>query len=274
MMFKKNTLRVFWWNEIKMMHKREENYGDLMGKYLVEKISGKSVQWVLPKHFSLRNYFQPIYCTIGSILMHVTENCVVWGSGIISKEYTVKKAKFLAVRGPQTRLHLINQGYEVPEVYGDPALLLPEYYSPVVEKKYALGIVPHYIDYNEVSRWYQDEKEVVVIDLMTNNVEEVTDLFLQCERIVSSSLHGLIVSHTYQIPAVWVQFSGKLFGDGIKFQDYFESVEMHSYTPSLREGLIEKETIEELFKIHPSLPKKEVVEKLRKGLMDVCPFQK
>jgi pyruvyltransferase len=272
MLFKKNTLRLFWWNEIKMMHKKEENYGDLIGKYLAEKISGKSIQWVFPKNFSFQNYFQPIYCTVGSILAHVTENCIVWGSGIISKEYAVKKAKFLAVRGPQTRLHLINQGFDIPEVYGDPALLLPDYYAPIIEKKYSYGVVPHYNDYKKVLQLYHDQKEVLVIDLMTDNVEEVTNLFLQCDRIVSSSLHGLIVSHTYQIPAVWVQFSDKLFGDGIKFQDYFESVEMLSYIPPIREGLIEKENMEELFKIHPSLPKKEVVEKLRKGLMDVCPF--
>lgn len=272
MIFKKNTLRLFWWNEIKMMHKKKENYGDMMGKYLVEKISGKSIQWVFPKHFSVQNYFQPIYCTIGSLLMHVTENCIVWGSGIISKEYPVQKAKFLAVRGPQTRLFLMNQGYDIPEVYGDPALLLPDYYAPTIEKKYDYGVVPHYNDYKKVVQWYQEQKEVLVIDLMTHDVEEVTDLFLQCKQIVSSSLHGLIVSHSYQIPAVWVQFSDRLFGDGIKFQDYFESVEMASYVPPIREGLIEKEQIEELFKTHPSLPQKEVVEKLKKGLMEACPF--
>jgi pyruvyltransferase len=274
MIYKNNTLRLFWWNEIKIMRKQKENYGDMMGKYLVERISGKSVDWVFPKRFSFKNYFDPIYVTIGSILSHVNENCIVWGSGIISKEYTIKKAKFIAVRGPQSRQHLLNQGYEVPEVYGDPALLLPDYYAPVIEKKYKFGIVPHYTDYKKVLQEYKDQKEVLIIDLMTNDMEEVTNLFLQCDRIISSSLHGVIVSHAYQIPAVWVKFSDKLFGDGIKFQDYFESVEINPYLPSVMEETITIEQMNQLFENYPSLPLKEVVEELKEGLMRVCPFKK
>ena len=38
-MFSSNKIRLFWWNEIKMQGKSKENYGDLLGKYLVEKIS-------------------------------------------------------------------------------------------------------------------------------------------------------------------------------------------------------------------------------------------
>ena len=125
-MINSNKIRLFWWNEIKIQKKSKQNYGDLLGRYLAEKISKKKVVWVRPTDFSILNYFQPIYVTIGSILTHANEKCVVWGSGIISKAYPIKKAKFLAVRGPQTRKFLLNQGYEVPEVYGDPALLLPE----------------------------------------------------------------------------------------------------------------------------------------------------
>ena len=271
-MLKSNTIRLFWWNEIKMMHKAKENYGDMLGKYLVEKISSKKVTWVFPKHFSVYNYFQPIYATIGSILAHVNENCIVWGSGIISQTIPVKKAKFLAVRGPQTRKYLIGLGYDVPEVYGDPALLLPNYYHPEVAKKYKFGIVPHYNDYKAMSQLYVNQDDVLVIDLMTNDIEAVTRQFLQCEKVVSTSLHGIIVSHAYQIPAVWVQFSDKLFGDGIKFQDYFESVEMQSYVPSINSEKMTNSDMEQLFESYPSLPKVEQIEALKRGLMAVCPF--
>jgi hypothetical protein len=272
-MLKSNAIRLFWWNEVKMMHKQHENYGDLLGKYLVEKISKRQVVWVLPKRFSLRNYFEPIYVTIGSILANVNENCIVWGSGIISKDYKIKKAKFTAVRGPQTRKHLINQGFDVPEIYGDPALLLPDFYSPKIEKKYKFGIVPHYNDYKLMSQFYEGDNDILVIDLMTNDIEPVTDLFLQCEKIISTSLHGLIVSHAYRIPAVWVQFSDKLFGDGIKFQDYFESVKMESYIPNINSGRISNDEMLNLFDTYPSLPNEQVVNKIKEELMRVCPFR-
>ena len=115
MLFSKN-IRLFWWNEIKIQGKQYENYGDLLGKYLVEKITNNKVVWVKPSNFSILNWFSPIYVTIGSILTHVDKQCIVWGSGIISREYPIKKAKFIAVRGPQTRKHLMLQGFEVPEI--------------------------------------------------------------------------------------------------------------------------------------------------------------
>ena len=272
-MFENKTIRLFWWNEVKMMKKDQENYGDLLGKYLVEKISKKKAVWTLPKRFSIKNYYQPIYVTIGSVLANVTENCVIWGSGIISREYLIKKAKFLAVRGPQTRKHLLNQGYDVPEIYGDPALLLPDYYFPNITKKYKYGIVPHYNDYKLLSQLYSGQEDVLVINLMTNNVEEVTNLFLQCEMTISTSLHGLIVSHAYRIPSVWIQFSDKVFGDGIKFQDYFESVKMETYIPNINSVKISNEEIGSLFKTYPSLPNEQVVNKIKEDLMRVCPFR-
>lgn len=268
----KNKLRLFWWNEIIIHNKDKENYGDLLGKYLVEKISNKKAVWSKPSNFSILDFFLPIYVTIGSILTNVNKKCVVWGSGIISKEYPIRKAKFLAVRGPQTRSHLLDLGYEVPEIYGDPALLLPNYYNPKIEKEYEYGIVPHYSDYSLIADAYKDRQDVLIINLMTNDVEVVTDMFLSCEKIVSSSLHGVIVAHTYGIPAVWQQFSNKVFGDNVKYQDYFESVQMPSYSIKIKDTPLSIEELGNLFIEYPSLPEKEVIKELKQGLLKVCPF--
>ena len=265
-------IRLFWWSEIELMGKSKENFGDLLGKYLVEKISGKKVVWVHPKKWHLQDLFSPIYVTIGSILAQVNSKCVVWGSGVISKDAKIKKAKFLAVRGPRTREVLMNLGYTVPEIYGDPAILLPKYYHPKITKKYSLGIVPHYADYQAIKDLYASEKDVLIIDLMTNEIEPTTDLFLECEQIISSSLHGLIISHSYNIPSVWVQFSDKLFGDGIKFQDYFESVGIANYIPAISENKFTKSEIQKLFETCPSLPETSRIDRFQAELLSVCPF--
>ncbi len=269
-----NKIRLFWWNEVKLMKKEKENYGDLLGKYLVEKISGRKAVWIHPKKKYFKNLLnRPIYVTVGSILAQINEKCIVWGSGIISKDFPVKNANFLAVRGPKTRAFLIESGYQVPEVYGDPALLLPDYYHPKIDNKFSLGIVPHYKDYQTIKELYTTQKDVLIIDLMTNDIEETTNLFLQCEKIISSSLHGLIVPHAYNIPAVWVPFSNKLFGDGIKFQDYFESVGISNYTPEIFEKQLLDSDIQNMFDKYPSLPKQVKIESLKKDLMSVCPFK-
>ncbi|MBC3757767.1 polysaccharide pyruvyl transferase family protein [Hyunsoonleella sp. SJ7] len=271
-MISSRKIRLFWWNEIELQGKSKENYGDLLGKYLVEKISGKEVVWTKPSAFSFSDFFSPIYVTIGSILTHVNSKCVVWGSGIVSKEFPVKNAKFLAVRGPQTRNHLLDLGYEVPKVYGDPALLLPRYYSPQVKKEYKLGIVPHYADFEAVKKFYQNDESILIIDLMTNDIETKTDQFLKCEKIISSSLHGIIVAHAYGIPAVWQKFSNRIFGDDIKYRDYFESVGIQNYESNILTSKVEEEMVLSLFKNKQTLPERNVIDTLCNGLMEVCPF--
>ena len=270
-MFQK-TIRLFWWNEKIIQRKSKENYGDVLGKYLVEKISSKKVIFSWPKKFSVLDFFSPIYVTIGSIIHNVNYKCVVWGSGIINQEIKVKRAKFLAVRGPQTRKYLMSLGYQVPEVYGDPAILLPHFFYPRVEKKYKLGIVPHYNDYKLVENWYKNHGDIVVIDMMTNDIESKTIEFLECEKIISSSLHGIIISHAYEIPAIWQKFSDKVFGDDIKYQDYMESVNLGFYKPEIKSSPFSNDEIQQLFQSFPSLPKKEVMSNLQKELMAVCPF--
>jgi len=272
-MFLSNKIRLFWWNEVKLQGKSKENYGDLLGEYLVEKISNKTVVWSKPSSFSINDYFAPIYVTIGSILANVNQKCIVWGSGIISKEISIKKASFLAVRGPQTRIHLLKQGYDVPEVYGDPALLLPKYYNPKIEKEYDIGIIPHYTDFDLVSDLYKNEKSVLLIDLMTNDVETTTNEFLKCKKIISSSLHGIIVAHAYNIPAVWQKFSNNVFGDDIKYQDYFESVSMSFYKLEVVDLKMNLNELQNLFNDKKFLPPQGKIEELCDKLMEVCPFK-
>lgn len=267
-----NRIPLFYWSEINFIFKKKENYGDLLSKYLVEKISGKEIKWVHPKKQAWYKWNKKNYVAIGSVLHHASKDSIVWGSGIIDKEQNIIKADYRAVRGPQTRKFLQKLGYECPEVYGDPALLLPKYYHPTIEKKYKLGIIPHYHDFNSVLENYKNEPDILVIDLMTMDIEYVTRQILSCEKTISSSLHGLIVSHAYRIPSVWVEFSDKIFGDGIKYRDYLESVGLAFYKAEFLNEKIPLQKIKLLFNEYSSLPKNSIVNDLQEGLMRVCPF--
>ncbi len=267
------TIPLFYWSEIKFIFKKKENYGDLLSKYLVEKISGKEVKWVHPKKQPWYKWDKTNYVTIGSIIHHASKDSIVWGSGIIDKKQPIEKADFRAVRGPQTREFLLDLGYECPEIYGDPALLIPKYYHPEIEKKHKLGIIPHYHDFKFVSENYNKYPEVLVIDLMTMDVEEVTGQILSCEKTISSSLHGIIVSHAYQIPSLWVEFSDKIFGDGIKYRDYLESIGIPFYQAEFLDNKMPLQEIERLFEKYPGLPEEGKVEKLCDELVEVCPFK-
>lgn len=268
------TIPLFYWSSIKFEGKPNENYGDLLSKYLVETISGKPVKWLQPKKQPWYKLNKTNYLAVGSILAHATEQSVVWGSGIIDEKHAVAKADFKAVRGPRTRGFLLKSGYECPEIYGDPALLLPRFYNPKVEKEHKIGFVPHYVDYAQVREWYSENEDVKVIDLLTDDVEATTREILACQQIISSSLHGLIVAHAYGIPAVWIKVSDKIFGDDIKYADYLKSVEIETYAPTT---LVDPKNIEDLqllFKNHRSLPGENKVQEIGEQLLQVCPFRK
>lgn len=269
-----DKIPLFYWSEKKFIFKEKENYGDLLSKYLVEKISGKVVSWVHPKKQPWYKWNKSNFLAIGSIIHHASKDSVVWGSGIIDKIQPVLKADFRAVRGPQTRKFLIEKGFECPNVYGDPALLLPKYYHPEVQKRFKIGIIPHYHDFEFVSNIYKMENDIQVIDLMTDNIEKVTQKILQCEITISSSLHGLIVSHAFEIPSLWVKFSDKIFGDGIKYRDYLESVGIPYYNAVSMERKFTSLEIESLFEKYQTFVEKETLAVIQTELLATCPFRK
>ena len=173
------AIHLYFWQE-----KRDnglENYGDLMSKYLVERISNRKVKTVTHPSKRLYKHLLKHYLVIGSILSSAQKRSVVWGSGIIKKDDTIREAKFLSVRGPKTRTAILEKGFQCPENYGDPALLMPRYYNPNIEKKYKLGIIPHYVDFKSINDRFKDNPDIKVINLLTNNVEKTTDEILKCE---------------------------------------------------------------------------------------------
>ncbi|NQY05010.1 MAG: polysaccharide pyruvyl transferase family protein [Flavobacteriaceae bacterium] len=263
---------LFWWSSRELYGKGPENYGDLLSKYLVEKISGGETVWVQPKKIKWYHSKKQHIVAIGSIIAHVSKHSRVWGSGIISKNDKVAQAEFLAVRGPETRKRILELGYTCPEVYGDPGILLPKFLDTAsVDKKYKIGIIPHYVDFELVSEWYKEDTSTKVINLRTDNIEATTGEICSCEQIVSSSLHGVIISHAYQIPAIWVQFSDKLHGDNIKFKDYFDSVKLHSYQPKFVDQKLSKEALISLVNDYNNLPLEKTIEALQEGLMKSFP---
>src|SRR5690606_14193991 len=105
---------------------------------------------------------------------------------------------------------------------------LPLLYHPSTEKKYKTGLISHYVDIDETAAAAAQIPGLLHIPLLTDNIEQVIDQILSCERIVSSSLHGVIVAQSYGIPVLWWKYSDKLAGDDVKFHDYFESVSLYN----------------------------------------------
>ena len=108
-----------------------------------------------------------------------------------------------------TRFVLSQSGIECPDIYGDPAILLPQIYKPEKrEKRYKVGIIPHLLDASyPLINYYRKSPDTTIFDLKNyESIEAFIDEINQCEVILSSSLHGCIISDAYNIPNHWIRF--------------------------------------------------------------------
>ena len=209
---------------------------------------------------------------LGSLASCIRENDIVWGTGFISDADIdlPDNIKILSLRGPLSRQKVKN--HTVPEVYGDPALLMPQIYKPEIEKKYKIGVVSHYVDTDRFNI-----KEYLWIDVTNPDPLETINQMLSCEKIVSTSLHGIIVAEAYGIPAIWLKVGNKVIGGNFKFHDYLLSTGRPALDPVVITGIVDDTIITQIqdrvlpkpiINIEPMLEAFKEVEKIRKSMVD------
>ena len=204
------------------------NWGDDINYFLLKKIFKRNIVCYDYSSISHRTD-KDNYLAIGSTLtLLCNSKSIVWGAGVIDPvaDLPEKPRKVLAVRGPLTRKYLLERGIECPAIYGDPALLTPKIYTPHTEKKYRLGIIPHYSDFDSpiLERLKKDPSIKFIQMEGYNKWTDVIDQINSCEQIASSSLHGLILAEAYNIPNLWIEIKGNLLGGHFKFHDFFLSI--------------------------------------------------
>jgi pyruvyltransferase len=216
------------------------NWGDHINPYIIEKMTGKTI---LQSTFGWSEHL----LAIGSILRNANRNSIVWGSGFISKTSKFRGApkKIAAVRGPLTGQRLIELGYKNPEIYGDPALLMPRFYKPEILKQHKIGLVAHYAEKNDAVVEYLTSLGVYPVDIQLP-VEAFVDELCKCETIISSSMHGLIAADAYGIPNRWLMLSDKLVGGEFKFHDYYNSIGVFNESPVKTPELFSSDNLETL----------------------------
>ena len=206
-----NAIDAYWWTG-------RRNFGDLLTPAL------------LRSYGCIPVLADPSTChlvAVGSILHHVPGDFggLVLGSGAISgsDRISLPNAQILALRGELTRSVL---GYEAPVPLGDPGLLSERLSGPCTEKRYEIGIVPHFMDSNDERLTEVKSRlgnAVAVIDVSRKPVDVINDIKV-CRYVLSSSLHGLVVAEAYGIPTGWLELSDRVIGGGFKFADYYSAL--------------------------------------------------
>ena len=206
---------LWWWEQ-----PYPGNLGDIVNPYIIEKITG------VPPKFSTKS---PRVLAIGSIIKFAKDRDSIWGAGAPSDVTPINKnAKYCVVRGPLTRKLVLDAGVDCPEVYGDPAWLLPLIYQPpVLRKTHRLGVIRHWVHSKVDLKLDDDVRDISIIRCGYKQIEQFIDELLSCEAVLSTSLHGVIIANAYGVPAKLCTVTDsvrQIHGDGRKFDDYFLSI--------------------------------------------------
>lgn len=215
-----NIINLITYKELK-----RTNFGDELSyvilKFLFEKYK-ISVDKILINKKHTNNI-----CFIGSMLHwsnNVYDNNIyILGSGIRTENDILikhKKMKIYSVRGPLTKDHINKYDYDSPDIFGDPALLLPRFYKPnLIDKCYdKIGVVGHLTNFDK----YNNLPTNFILINPTWEWNVVVDYIFSCKMVLSSSLHGIIIADAYNKPNIWLN-EYKLNEGEFKFNDYLMS---------------------------------------------------
>lgn len=175
-------VQLYWWNVI-------TNWGDLLSPLLLNRFSNVNITWSPVESAE-------IVC-VGSLLGNLIKSDytgIILGTGKLFEDGVVPPfAKILALRGPLTAA-----GVKGSFALGDPGLLADELIN-VDEKLHNLGLVPHWSDHTLAKNPLFLQYKPLIINSYDDPLSVVRQIG-SCKKIVSSSLHGLILADAFNIP--------------------------------------------------------------------------
>jgi pyruvyltransferase len=207
---------AYYWRDV-------PNWGDLLAPLLLERFAGIKATWATICGSDI--------VTVGSVLEHVPPQWAGWicGAGKLYEDSRLhlhtNTATILALRGPLTARQCPPGSYAI----GDPGLLAPDLIRPPYEpdKLYDLGVLPHWADDHLARdpRFTGDGWTTRLINPLQDPVTVIREIS-NCQKIVTSSLHGMILADGFGIPRRfepaphWGSDQGGMF----KYRDYLASI--------------------------------------------------
>lgn len=202
------ALQVYWWKGI-------PNFGDRLTPLLLSRFSNIESEWAPATKAKLFG--------VGSIIEHIPDDWtgIILGSGKLRPESIFRQTnrkQILAIRGKLTA-----KGIKGEFALGDPGLLANELVT-VETKKHKLGIVPHWSDKDLAGRPEFKKFDPVIIDPRGDPLDVIRTIG-ECDKIVSSSLHGIILADAFNIPRRF-EYTERFDKEGgmFKFLDYSSAI--------------------------------------------------
>jgi pyruvyltransferase len=215
-----------------------DNFGDLLGPVIVDRMlrdRGISADSAPADRRLL---------AVGSILRLAQTGDTVWGIGANGKsleaQMPFETLDVRAVRGPLTRDFLQRLGIDVPEVYGDPGLLIGHLWSrdELAEnhRRSEYIVLPNFHD-------FPTARGTANLVNPRDPLWSVIGRIAASSFVVGSSLHAIVIAESFGIPArLVVSGTEPIF----KFDDY--------YRGTGRDGAEPAATVEEALRLGGQAP--------------------
>lgn len=277
---------------VKLFYFANNNMGDELSKIIVEELFNLEVERERPifsDMFAIGSILGGMVFSKKSPFLGVAKTILgffdrkplyIWGTGFITDQiegpfFYRKNIKFNALRGKLSHQKVEKiLGKNINPVYGDAGILASKLIADKskITKKYKWGIIPHYVDKEHlaVKKLQKNLENSFVIDVMLPP-KEVIQQIAECDYILSSSMHGLIIADSFNIPNHHILISDKVIGDNFKFKDYYSAFGVeHTFTNVAKEDQIifSDEFMKEKYKIT-----EEMVEKMKEDMEKAFPRQ-
>jgi len=217
----KPKVKAYWWKG-----RKTPNWGDWLTPLLLARFAHVDPVWT-------ERGTADVVC-VGSILGHIVGpwyRGTILGAGKLFYEQTVPpNASILALRGPLTA-----RGVAGTPALGDPGLLADELVR-IETKLYELCIIPHWSDKTLIHDARFTKFDHVVVDSTWHPLEIIRTI-AESKKVVSSSLHGLILADALAIPRRF-EFGADFVSDGgyFKIRDHNAAVGLPFLIGKLQEA--------------------------------------
>lgn len=251
-----------------------DNFGDQLNKYIFEKCFDINIEYSNLKNAKLIG--------IGSILHNcLMRNCdiipyyinkwlknnndiYVLGSGFgIDNEYYLNKRKYIkplrlkknlkitGVRGLKTKTQLesiLEKSLE-DVIIGDLGLLADKLLDKLPDKKYSIGICPHYLDFRNpvFEKILKENPNSIILNTKDEPLSFLKKL-AECRTIISTGLHPLIAADALGIPNLWGRISETT--TIYKYKDYYSVFNLDLEPYNLLNTKIDEHYIYENYKLN------------------------
>lgn len=236
------------------------NFGDELTKDIIERLFNRKVE--------VHNQIDTKFDLIGvSSLIHFFNDVVdyktyVWGSGLIDDNVSSINKNFIfkACRGKYTKSKIPKKYRGIP--MGDPGLLCNLIYTNNIKKTDKIGVIPHFRDEHSfyLNNIIKNHPEIFKVISVGQSPEKVADEIRSCKLVLSSSLHGLILSDSFSVPNIHLKLSDNLLssnhlrGGEYKFRDYYSGInrEYNNFDPR-NEDLLDLKKYSDIIKNYKPL---------------------